>query len=92
MSHSPYRPSAVRCGPRPLDEAVAIMLAQLLEKHGLGARVEGADAIAPSNLLRLETSGVVMVCLSYLDASSPAELYEIVHFARNWTPTPELDL
>jgi hypothetical protein len=26
------------------------------------------------NILRLETSGVAMVCLSYLDASSPAHM------------------
>ena len=31
------------------------MLAQLLEKHGLRARVVSADAIAISNISRLET-------------------------------------
>jgi hypothetical protein len=44
------------------------MVAQLLGKQGLGARVEGADAVATMNILRLETSGVALVCLSYLDA------------------------
>jgi hypothetical protein len=57
-----------------LDEAAAITLAQLLEKHGLRARVEGADAVATPNIFRLETTGVVMVCLSYLDVSSPAHM------------------
>jgi hypothetical protein len=52
----------------------AIMLAQLLEKHGLRARVVSADAIAISNISRLETSGIVMVCLSYLDIGSPAHM------------------
>jgi hypothetical protein len=61
-------------GRSPLDEAAAAMLAQLLGKYGLGARVESADAVATMNILRLETSGVAMVCLSYLDASSPAHM------------------
>jgi hypothetical protein len=47
-----------------LYEATAMMLAQLLEKHGLGARVETAEVIESSNIFRLETSGIVMVCLS----------------------------
>jgi hypothetical protein len=51
-------PALCVAGRGPLDEAAAAMLAQLLEKHGLGARVEGADAVATSNILRLETSGV----------------------------------
>jgi hypothetical protein len=55
-------------GRSPLDEPAAAMVAQLLGKQGLGARVEGADAVATMNILRLETSGVALVCLSYLDA------------------------
>jgi hypothetical protein len=39
------RPVLCVAGRGPLDEAVSIMLAQLLEKHGLRARVEGADAV-----------------------------------------------
>jgi hypothetical protein len=62
-------PVLCAAGRGPLDEAAATMLAQLLEKHGLGARVEGAEAIASSNILRLETSGLAMVCLSYFNAS-----------------------
>ena len=77
-------------GRGPLDEAAAIMLAQLLEKHGLGARVEGADAIASSNILRLETSGVMMVCLSYLDASSPAHMRYTIRRMRRRLPKAQI--
>ena len=83
-------PVLCAAGRGPLDEAVAIMLAQLLEKHGLGARVEGADAIAPSNLLRLKTSGVVMVCLSYLDASSPAHMRYAIRRLRRKLPKAQI--
>jgi predicted PurR-regulated permease PerM len=73
-------------GRSPLDEAAAIMLAQLLQKHGLGARVESADAVATMNISRLEASGVAMVCLSYLDAGSPAHMrYTIRRMRRRLT-------
>jgi predicted PurR-regulated permease PerM len=73
-----------------LDEAAAAMLAQLLEKHGLGARVAGADAVATMNILRLETSGVTMVCLSYLDAGSPAHMRYTIRRMRRRLPTAQI--
>jgi hypothetical protein len=73
-------------GRGPLDEAAAMMLAQLLEKHGLGARVEGAEAIASSNILRLDTSGLALVCLSYFDASSPAHMRYTIRRMRRRLP------
>ena len=54
-------------GQGPLDEAVAGLLAQLLQKHGIGARVEPAEALTVRNLSELDRN-VRMVCLSYLDA------------------------
>jgi predicted PurR-regulated permease PerM len=79
-------PVLCAAGRGPLDEAAATMLAQLLEKHGLGARVEGAEAIASSNILRLETSGLAMVCLSYFDASSPAHMRYTIRRIRRRLP------
>jgi hypothetical protein len=73
-------------GRSPLDEAGAIMLAQLLEKHGLGARVESADAVATSNIFRLETSGVIMACVSYLDDGSPAHMRYTIRRMRRRLP------
>jgi hypothetical protein len=77
-------------GRGPLDEAAAAMLAQLLEKHGLGARVEGADAVATMNILRLETSGVAMVCLSYLDTNSPAHMRYTIRRMRRRLPAAQI--
>ena len=48
------------------------MLAQLLEKRGVGARIEGTAALSMSNVV--PTDGVAMVCLSYLDTTSPAHM------------------
>jgi len=75
-------------GRSPLDEAAALMLAQLLDKHGLHARVEGVEAIASTSIFHLETKGVAMVCVSYLDAGSPAHMrYTIRRLRRRLTGT-----
>ncbi len=57
-----------------IDEAAAIMLAQLSTAHGLTARVEGAEALSTTNVFRLDTTGVAIVYLVYLDASAPAHM------------------
>jgi predicted PurR-regulated permease PerM len=77
-------------GRSPLDEAAAAMVAQLLGKHGLGARVEGADAVATMNILRLETAGVALVCLSYLDAGSLAHMRYTIRRMRRRLPAAQL--
>src|SRR5262249_32834485 len=73
-------------GRGPLDEAAAIMLAQLLDKHGLRARVEGVEAIASTGIFHLETNGVAMVCVSYLDTSSPAHMRYTIRRLRRRLP------
>jgi hypothetical protein len=75
-------PVLCAAGRGPLDEAAALMLAQLLEKHGLGARVEGAEAIASSNILRLETSGLA----TYFDANSAAHMRYTIRRIRRRLP------
>ena len=61
-------------GRSPIDEAAAIMLGQLTTAHGLPARIEGAEALSTANVFRLDTTGVAMVCLIYMDASGPAHM------------------
>ena len=69
-----------------IDEAAAIMLAQLSTAHGLAARVEGAQALSTTNVFRLETTGVAVVCLVYLDASGPAHMRYSVRRLRRRLP------
>jgi predicted PurR-regulated permease PerM len=73
-------------GRSPLDEAAAIMVAQLCTAHGLPARVEGPRALSTSNLFRLETSGVALVCLSYLDATNGAHIRYAVRRIKRKAP------
>jgi predicted PurR-regulated permease PerM len=56
-------------GRGPIDDVATAMLAQLLSKHGLGARVASPEAAARENLGRLDLQGVAMLCLVYLDLS-----------------------
>ena len=69
-----------------IDEAAAIMLAQLSTAHGLAARVEGAEALSPTNVFRLDTTGVAIVCMVYLDASGSAHMRYAVRRLRRKLP------
>jgi len=69
-----------------LDEAAGIMFAQLCNVHGLRTRVEGPEALSTSNIFRLESDGVVLVCLSYLNASNPAQIRYAVRRLRRKLP------
>jgi AI-2E family transporter len=51
-----------------LDEAAATLFAQILEKHGMGAKVGPAGALTVGLISRLSAEGVRLVCLSYFDA------------------------
>ena len=75
-----------------LDEAAATMLAQLLRKHGLNVRVEGANALSTDNIFRLETEGVALACLCYLDAGSPAHMRYAVRRIRRKLPAARVVL
>jgi predicted PurR-regulated permease PerM len=69
-----------------IDEAAAIMLAQLSTAHGLAARIEGAEALSTTNVFRLDTTGVAVVCLVYLDSSGPAHMRYSVRRLRRKLP------
>src|SRR5215207_849784 len=69
-----------------IDESAAIMLSQLCTAHGLAARVAEAGTLSPTNVFRLETTGVAIVCLVYLDASGPAHMRYSVRRLRRKLP------
>jgi len=69
-----------------IDEAAAIMLAQLSTSHGLAARVEAAEVLYTANVFRLETTGVAIVCLVYMDAGGPAHMRYSVRRLRRKLP------
>jgi predicted PurR-regulated permease PerM len=75
-----------------IDEAAAVMFAQLSTAHGLAARVEGAGALSTTNVFRLETTGVAIVCLAYMDASGPAHMRYSVRRLRRKLPNAKIIL
>ncbi len=70
------RPGAVLCigGRGPLDDAVSVMLAQVLVRHGFGAEAQSYEMLAKANIGHLPLDEVRLVCLSCLDGSSAAYL------------------
>jgi hypothetical protein len=50
-------------GRGPLDEISAMLLAQILRKHGMGARVVPHQAVSRREISTLEMTGVRMVCV-----------------------------
>jgi predicted PurR-regulated permease PerM len=77
-------------GPGPFDETTSLMLAHLLGKAGIQSRLESDASVAPLNVVRLDTSGIAIVCLLYLDLGhSPAHLrYAIRRIRRRLPATP----
>jgi predicted PurR-regulated permease PerM len=74
-----------------LDEGAAAMLSQLLQKHGLGASVVPHEAVSRERLASLDTAGVAMVCISYLDISgNPAHLRYLLRRLRRKLPDAPL--
>jgi len=73
--HGPWASAtAVLCipGPSPLDEAATAILAQILEKHGFGVRIEKHQVVSPENIFQLGGEGVALVCVSYIDVGDAA--------------------
>ena len=74
-------------GKGPLDEAASAMLAQLLGKHGLAARVAPHGAASRRGIEALDAAGIAMVCISYLEISgSPTALHYLVRRLRQHIP------
>jgi predicted PurR-regulated permease PerM len=78
-------------GRGPLDEAAASMLAQLLHKSGLTARVLPHDAASRPRIGTLEGEGVAMVCLCYLEiGGTPSHLRYLLRRLRQRLPHTRL--
>ena len=69
-----------------LDEAVALMVAQLIERDGIGARVEQADALSVSRIFSLDTKDVALVCLCYVESATSAQVRYALRRLRRKAP------
>jgi predicted PurR-regulated permease PerM len=70
-----------------LDEAVSTMLAQLLQKQGIAARVVPHTATTRAAIGALDVTGVAMVCISCLELSgTPSHLRYLLRRLRRRLP------
>jgi len=71
----------------PLDEAAATMLAQLLEKHGLPAKIQPFADVASAKSLKIDARDAPLVCLSYFGAvRNPAHVRFLIRRLKRTMP------
>ena len=63
-----------------------MMIAQLLEREGIGTRVEQADALSMSRISGWDTKGIALVCLCYVGHVSAAQIRYATRRIRRRTP------
>ncbi|WP_414653665.1 AI-2E family transporter [Geminicoccus sp.] len=80
------KPVACIAGRTGLDRAAACMLAQLLERRGIGSQVLPADAISPEGIANIDLKDVELVCLSYLNRSAVAQARQACRRLRRKAP------
>lgn len=69
-----------------LDDAASLLLAHLLQRQGLTARVVGSDTLSVAGIAQLDPARIGVICLSYLDVSSLAHLRFAVRRLRRRVP------
>ncbi|MGA8171546.1 MAG: AI-2E family transporter [Methylocystis sp.] len=69
-----------------IDEALATILAQLLERKGVDARAEEAGAWSKSRVASLDVKDVGLICLCYMETPSPAQMHFAVRRLRRKAP------
>ncbi len=69
-----------------IDEALAMILAQLLERRGVDARAEEAGAWSKSRVASLDVKDVALICLCYMETPSPAQIHFAIRRLRRKAP------
>ncbi len=73
-----------------LDDVAATILAQLLERSGIDARLVSFQAIGPEAYGSLDLDGIDLICLSYMNPASIAHARYAVRRLRRRTSLPTL--
>ena len=74
-------------GPSLLDESTAAMVAQLVERQGIGARAEEAGALSVARIFAWDTESVSLICLCYLEEVSAAQVRYAIRRIRRRAPS-----
>lgn len=62
------------------------MLTHLVERQGIGARAEQADALSMSRMFSWEITGVFLICLCYIEHATPAQIRYAIRRIRRRSP------
>lgn len=73
-----------------LDEVVALMIAQLLQRMGIGSRAEPANALSMSGIFNLNTDDVALICVCYVESVTPAQIRYAIRRLRRKVPDAHL--
>ena len=61
-------------------------IAKLVERQGIGARAEQADALSMARIFSLDTKGVALICLCYIEFATIAQVRYAVRRVRRLAP------
>ena len=83
-----WREERVLCVPGigQLDEAVALVVAQVLRKRGFGVRAEHAESLSVSRIFTLDTKEVTAICVCYIESATAAQIGYAVRRLRRKVP------
>ena len=76
----------MRSGNCQLDEAVALVIAQVVRKRGFGVRTEQAESMSVSRIFALDTNGVSAICVCYIESATAAQIGYAVRRLRRKVP------
>lgn len=69
-----------------LDEALALIVAQLVQRRGMGARAEEAGALSMARIFSLDTKEAKLICLCYIETVTPTRIRYSVRRLRRKAP------
>jgi predicted PurR-regulated permease PerM len=69
-----------------LGEAFGLIVAQLVEKEGIGARAEQSDALSISRIFGLDTEDVELICLCFVGGATSAQINYAIRRLRRKMP------
>lgn len=69
-----------------LDEAVALVVAEVLSKRGFGVRAEQAGSLSASRIFTLDTKDVSAICVCFIESASAAQIGYVVRRLRRKVP------
>ena len=69
-----------------LDEAVALVVAQVLRRRGFGVRAEQAESLSVSRIFTLDTKRVSTICVCYIESATAAQIGYAVRRLRRKVP------